>query len=172
MAEAKMMESAKGVLGSWIIDGARVGMLLKRNGVTVNWFAEKAHREIFVGMAELAEKTGGAVDLMLVVEHLRAKNVLEQVGGVEALTKIVDETPTAAHAEYYLDVLRQGWMARAADKAIEKFREEGPTGGTLALGGSLGVGPDGRASGRPFAPSPVHRGRHVPRAGNPHPQLL
>lgn len=134
MADGKMFESARGVLGAWIIDGARVGLLLKRNGVTASWFAEKAHREIYVGMMELAEKTGGVLDLMLVVEHLRAKNVLDQVGGVEALTKIVDETPTAAHAEYYLDVLRMGWMERAAEKAIERFREDGPTGGTMALG--------------------------------------
>jgi replicative DNA helicase len=128
-----MFEAARGVLGCWMLDWARTGMLLKRNGVGPAWFADKCHREIFLALSALAERTGGAVDLMLAVEQLRSMDKLEDVGGVEALTRIVDETPTAAHAEYYLDVLRGTWMGRAAEAAITEFRKYGEHGGEVAL---------------------------------------
>ncbi len=133
MSENKMFESAQGVLGAWMLDGARVGMLLKRNAVGPAWFADKKHREIFLALTALSERTGGAVDLMLAVEQLRNMDKLEDVGGIAALEAIVDATPTATHAEYYLDVLRGAWMARAAEMAIDDFRKSGPVAGEVAI---------------------------------------
>ncbi len=82
-------------------------------GLSEDSFYLPAHRTIYASF--LAMSTAGApIDLLTSVQHLRANNKLEHIGGVEFIEQLVDATPTAAHAEYYIDLVRQKHLLRRA----------------------------------------------------------
>jgi replicative DNA helicase len=66
------------------------------------------------------QSAGMAIDPLTAVEHLRTANRLEALGGSAFLEALVEATPTAAHAEYYIDIVRQKQLLRAI---IQRARE-------------------------------------------------
>jgi len=63
---------------------------------------------------------GRPIDLLTVADKLRAQGRLDEIGGTLALDQLVDSTPTAAHAEYYIDIVRQKHLLRLI---IERARQ-------------------------------------------------
>ena len=105
-------EAEKGVLGSILLDASRVMDLCIGEGLVAESFYFDAHRRMFdefVGM----QRAGTAIDLLTTVEHLRRAGRLDALGGSVFLEGLVDATPTAAHAEYYIDIVRQKHLLRA-----------------------------------------------------------
>jgi replicative DNA helicase len=60
------------------------------------------------------------VDAVTLNEQLRTLGRLDAVGGVTAVENLVASTPTSAHAEYYIDIVRQKHVLR---KLINTARE-------------------------------------------------
>jgi len=105
-------EAEKGVLGSILLDASRVMDLCISEGLLAESFYFDAHRRMFdefMGM----HRAGTAIDLLTTVEHLRRASRLDALGGSVFLEGLVDATPTAAHAEYYIDIVRQKHLLRA-----------------------------------------------------------
>ncbi len=93
-------EAERGVLGSILLDASRVLDLCVENGLaTPESFYVPAHRTLY-GVLQQMSTRGEVVDMLTVLERLRAENLLDAVGGAGFLEKLVDATPTAAHAEY------------------------------------------------------------------------
>jgi replicative DNA helicase len=66
----------------------------------------------------------GVVDVLTVTDRLRSTGRLEAIGGAGFLDRLVDATPTAAHAEYYIDIVRQKHLLRSIiDCAREAERQ-------------------------------------------------
>ena len=65
-------------------------------------------------------RDGRPLDVMTVSEKLRARNALDAVGGNTFIEGLVDATPTAAHSEYYIDIVFQQHLLR---KVIDCARE-------------------------------------------------
>jgi replicative DNA helicase len=107
-------EAERGVLGAALLDGSRVTSSAFSAGLTADAFYVPAHRTVWEAVTARAQVGNGSVDILLVTEALRNKNRLEEVGGQGFLDRLVDGTPTAAHAEYYIDIVRQKWIARMA----------------------------------------------------------
>ncbi len=106
-------EAEKGVLGSVLLDSARVMDLCIQAQLDEVSFFVPAHRVIYRVMRDMASD-GKAIDLLTVAEQLRDRKLLDRVGGDDAiLDHLVDATPTAAHAEYYIDIVRQKHLLRA-----------------------------------------------------------
>jgi replicative DNA helicase len=99
-------------LGSILLDAERVIDLCTEAGLDADAFYPAAHRALYAALFEMARE-GVAIDLLTVTERLRALNRLDTVGGAAALEALVDATPTAAHAEYYIDIVRQKSLLRA-----------------------------------------------------------
>lgn len=53
-----------------------------------------------------------AIDLTTVTDELKNRKILNEVGGVEYLTEILDVTPTAANVEYYIDIVEDKSILR------------------------------------------------------------
>ena len=117
-------ECERGILGSILLDtqggdDARVLDLCFARGITAESFYEPRNSILFKTFEEMSRATM-PIDVMTLDDRLRATGRLEAVGGVAAIQSLVDNTPTAAHAEYYIDVVRQKHLLR---KIIERARE-------------------------------------------------
>ncbi|HOE60498.1 MAG TPA: replicative DNA helicase [Kiritimatiellia bacterium] len=109
------MEAERGVLGSILLDAAtdnRVLDLCIESGITADSFFSLPNRLLFETLSEMA-RASQIIDPLTLTERLRALNRLEEIGGAVAIQTLIDETPTAAHAEYYINILRQKHLLRA-----------------------------------------------------------
>ncbi|MBU0676775.1 MAG: replicative DNA helicase [Verrucomicrobia bacterium] len=107
------------VLGASLVDAARVIDLAIERQLTPESFYVPANRSLFSLLVEMSQ-SGQAVDLLTVGERLRDAGQLDSVGGMTNLENLVDETPTAANAEHYIDIVHQKFVLR---EIIEKARE-------------------------------------------------
>lgn len=105
-------EAERGVLGSVLLDAVQVMDLCIERGLTGDSFYVPAHRSLFNVLLDMS-RDGTAVDVLTVAEELRRTNRLEAVGGALELERLIDSTPTAAHAEYYIDIVRQKHLLRS-----------------------------------------------------------
>jgi len=112
-------EAEQGVLGSVLLDANRVMDLCIEQQLVAESFYVPAHRLVYGAMLDLARE-GAAIDVLTVADRLRSAGDIERMGGAVALERLVDATPTAAHAEYYIDIVRQKHLLRCI---IECARE-------------------------------------------------
>jgi replicative DNA helicase len=104
-------EAECGVLGSVLLDANRVMDICIERQIIPEAFHVPANRIIYEAMIDMA-KDGSAIDLLTVTDRLRTANKLDGVGGAVYLERLLDATPTAAHAEYYIDIVRQKYIFR------------------------------------------------------------
>lgn len=94
--------------------------LARQIGLTGEWFYELPHQEIFHAIercaATLPETTD--VDLIVLQQRLKDAGMLEQVGGIAYLNTLQDSVPGAANLAYYLDIVRERWIARKAQALL------------------------------------------------------
>ena len=104
-------EAERGVIGSILIDFHKVLELCDNSGIVTDSFYVPAHRCLFDHLQQMSQD-GKAIDLVTVGEHLKSAGELDRIGGYEFLDGIIDDTPTAAHAEYYIGFVRQKHLLR------------------------------------------------------------
>ncbi|MEM9208219.1 MAG: replicative DNA helicase [Pseudomonadota bacterium] len=75
-------------------------------------FYRKDHKLIFASIASLSED-GQACDVVTVSEHLDNRGELEAAGGLEYLATLANETPGAANARAYANILRERAILRS-----------------------------------------------------------
>ncbi|MBC8419044.1 MAG: hypothetical protein H8E10_10665 [Desulfobacterales bacterium] len=127
MTEHPHSEEAEiSVIGSIIIDPQKVLNLCADNEITANSFFIPAHRHLFLAV-QVMERESRPIDLVTVGHYLTEEGQIHSVGGWEYLEKLVEETPTAAHAEYYIGIVKEKELLRAvihvASEAIDKCSE-------------------------------------------------
>ncbi len=125
-------EAERAVLGSILLDTAsgdedRVMDLCLTSGITVNSFFDVRNRTIYDAMKTL-NAVGKPLDAISLVEALRTASTLEAVGGLAYVQSLVDQTPTAAHAEHYINIVRDKEMRRTmidrATKVVGRCYDE------------------------------------------------
>jgi replicative DNA helicase len=104
-------EAERGVLGSILLDSGRVMDLCVQAQIVPETFYVPAHRTIYDCMLGMARE-GRVIDVLTVTERLQAAGELERIQGAGFLDRLIDSTPTAAHAEYYIDLVRQRHLLR------------------------------------------------------------
>ncbi|MEI8121941.1 MAG: replicative DNA helicase [bacterium] len=109
-------DAERGVLGAVLLDAERVMDFCIERQLVADSFYIPAHRAIFEVMLEMSN-AGRPIDLLTVGERLKAAGLLERIGGSTALHRIVDATPTAAHADYYINIVRDRHLLRLVIQA-------------------------------------------------------
>jgi replicative DNA helicase len=104
-------EAEKGVLGSILIDFDRALDLAIDSRITPATFYVPAHRIIFESMLQM-QSSGQVVDVLTLGTFLTSQGKIKSIGGDTYLERLIDSTPTAAHAEYYIDIIRQNFLLR------------------------------------------------------------
>lgn len=116
-------EAEKGVLGSIFLDAARVMDLAIENQLQPESFFTPAHRIIYGVMLDMLTD-GVPIDVLTVGERLKTQGRLESVGGAQALDRLIDSTPTAAHADFYIDLVRQKHLLRSIIHTAQEAERE------------------------------------------------
>ena len=97
-------------------------------GVTPEAFYDARNKTVFSAMLAL-NRLGKPLDALVLIESLRADGKLEAVGGVGYIQSLIDQTPTAAHAEHYIGIVMDKRLRRLiierATKAVENSFDEG-----------------------------------------------
>ena len=108
------LEAERGVLGSILLDAgsdSRVLDLCIENSISVESFVSSAHQLIFETVFEMS-RAGALIDPLTLCDRLRSLERLEAIGGAATIQSLIDGTPTSAHAEYYIGILRQKHLLR------------------------------------------------------------
>ena len=105
-------EAERGVLGSILLDSMKIMDLCIERQLIVESFYVPAHRIIFEMLLDMSRR-GMVIDVLTVAERLQAAGKLDDSGGAMCLDRLIDSTPTAAHAEYYIDIVRQKHLLRS-----------------------------------------------------------
>ena len=80
--------------------------------VTASDFYRNDHQIIFAAIADLVEH-GSPCDVVTVSEHLDKRGDLDKAGGLEYLAGVANETPGAANARAYANIVRERAMLRS-----------------------------------------------------------
>ncbi|MCD6407466.1 replicative DNA helicase [bacterium] len=103
------IEAEKALLGCMLIDEeARIKVL---ETFKEDFFYHQAHQKIFSSIRKLFDR-GEKCDLITLTNQLKQEGVLEEVGGIEYLTEIVEIIPTAAHVDEYIKIVKDKYILR------------------------------------------------------------
>ena len=126
------IEAERAVLGSILLDtmgrDERVMDVCQSSGVVPETFFDPRNRAIYDEMLRMA-RASKPLDALTLIEELKANLRLEAVGGAAYIQSLIDQTPTTAHAEYYIGIITGKHLRRTmidrATKTIEKCYDEG-----------------------------------------------
>jgi len=119
-------KAEQGVLGSILLesDGINEGRFLDiciQRGLVADSFHDPRNFEVFRAMRNL-DAAQKPVNDVTVLKALRDNGRLEAIGGEKYIEALVNATPTAAHAEYHLQLVieahRRRQIIRASEQAI------------------------------------------------------
>lgn len=116
-------EAEEALLCCCLIDEGDTITLARNNGVTVDSFYNPANRTIFEVLVAMVD-SGKPVDIAVLAEELRTKNLLDGVGGIPRVAQITDSQPTTGNRVYFIEQVRtlqaQREVIRTATESIEK----------------------------------------------------
>jgi replicative DNA helicase len=104
------LEAEMALLGSVLVD--REMMAAVSEIVRPEDFYAPLHETIYNALLALSDR-GEPLDKVSLAEELRARGMLDKVGGLAYLTSLMDTVPTAASAEYYAKIVREKASLRA-----------------------------------------------------------
>lgn len=87
---------------------------VQSTGITVEDFYRPSHRTIWEAVTDLADRT--AVDELTVVNHLRSKRQLSEIGGSAVVLSLAERAPAVANAKLYaVEVRDQATLRRLVE---------------------------------------------------------
>jgi replicative DNA helicase len=126
------------LVGSALLEPGRVMPLLMGALASAEWFADRRCKSAWRGLRQLWDENGlDGADLLTVADALKR---VKPEKGEEApeieiawVQKIIDDTPSAAHAEYYLNIVRDQYLCRKGKRLAQGFAASLETGPALAI---------------------------------------
>lgn len=104
------IEAEQSMLGAILLDNEALPKALEI--ISPDDFYKESHKRIFNTMLELFDKNE-AIDLITVIERLKAKNDIDAVGGISYLTTLASQVPTAANVRYHARIVRGKALLRS-----------------------------------------------------------
>lgn len=84
-------------------------------------FYSKRHEHIWIAISRLHER-GDAIDYVTLEHELQELNLLDEIGGPAYLTSLVNNTPSAVHAEIYGEMVARTSTRRKMLQAADNIR--------------------------------------------------
>lgn len=113
LLSAHSIETEQSLLGACFLEGISPPCQMDA-------FYSEAHRSIAAAMQKL-ELAGASVDLPLVFEQLHSSGMVEQCGGVQYLSALLERVGTSANLERYAELVTQYAILRKAQHAAHAF---------------------------------------------------
>jgi len=115
------VEAERAVLGGVLLEPEAATKAIEI--VSPECFYRPAHQKIFQAMITLFTKRE-AIDVMTLGEELKKSGDLDALGGITALTDLVDGTPTAANIELYARIVLDKFILRQLIRASTDIAED------------------------------------------------
>lgn len=105
-------QAERAVLGSVLMDHARVLMYLRgKIQLSPDELYVPQHKTLLRELYALDDE-GKTFDILIFQTFLKERGTLESCGGEAYLEQLIDDTPTAAHAEHYANLVRDKYLLR------------------------------------------------------------
>lgn len=115
------LDAEKTVLGAVLLNNAT---FYQAAALLPQMFSLQAHQAIFVAMADL-HAGGQPIDVLTLSEELGKKSSLDEVGGMEYLSSLIDGVPERPSIETYVKLVRdkahRRWLIERCHFAISKL---------------------------------------------------
>ncbi len=106
------VQAERCILGSMMLDSACIGQVIQL--LKKEHFVRESHQALYGVLVELYDSNQGrGIDLVTLKDCLERKKLLEAIGGVPALSEIVEAVPAPDHAEYYARIVRDKFLLRS-----------------------------------------------------------
>lgn len=103
------IEAEQAVLGAMLLSKYALQKAIET--LTSDRFFLQKHGKIFDAIKELASSEV-AIDITTLTSKLKDKNILNEIGGVEYLSEILELTPTAANVDSYIKIVEDKSILR------------------------------------------------------------
>ena len=103
------LEAEESVLGACFL--SKYALQKASENLTEDSFYSDKNAKIFSAMTTLADEAT-PIDITTVTSYLKKKNELNEVGGVEYLTEVLNFVPTASNIEYYIQEVEEAAILR------------------------------------------------------------
>lgn len=101
----------KSLLSSMLQDPVEYIGKSQEQGLTYDHFYHPSHRTIFKILYELSE-AGTEIELVSLTQTLLDRDLLDKIGGPAAVTEIYTYSPTAAHFDHHLNIIKDKYTLR------------------------------------------------------------
>ena len=103
------IDAEQSILGSMFLSDKALQKILET--INKDMFYLDSHKKIFETIKNLADNKS-PIDITTVTAELDRKKILNQIGGVEYLTQIINTVPTAANADEYVKIVEEKFLRR------------------------------------------------------------
>ncbi len=106
------LDAEQALLGSMMLDRDAAGLVLQiipRD--ESNRFYRPDHRKLFELLVDVYD-ANQPMDIIVVRDELQRRKHLDEVGGLDYLTELVESVPSAVHAEHYARIVRDKSLLR------------------------------------------------------------
>ena len=104
------IEAEQSVIGSMLLSKYALQKAIET--LTTDSFFLDKHKKLFNAIKEMSSKEI-ALDITTLTSYLKDKNILSEVGDVEYLTEILEQTPTAANVDDYIKIVEDKSILRS-----------------------------------------------------------
>lgn len=112
------IEAEQSVLGALLIDKEAVPIVTEI--LKPEDFYREDHKEIYKAILDLFD-AGNPIDIISVKEQLRLRGTLDEVGGIEYLSNLVDIVPTTVNVRYYAQIVEEKSLLRKLIRASNEI---------------------------------------------------
>ena len=116
------LEAEESVLGACFL--TKYAMQKAIESVSPEDFYDEKNQKIFKSIIELSDEST-PLDLTTLTAKLQKKKELNEVGGVEYLTEVVNFVPTASNIDYYINIVQESSILRRLITTAEEIASDG-----------------------------------------------
>ena len=116
------LDAEQSILGAVLLENSALNKALEV--IVEEDFHRGAHRTIFAGMIELADRNE-VVDQITLTEWLKTKGQLEQVGGAAYVAELVQAVPSASNIRYHCKIVREKSLLRGLIRTATEIVTKG-----------------------------------------------
>ena len=116
------IEAEESVLGACFLSKYALEKAIEN--LTPELFYNDKNAKIFEAMVELSDSKT-PIDITTVTSHLKKSNKLNEVGGVEYLTEVLNFVPTASNVDFYIKSVEESALLRNLIETAEEIAKEG-----------------------------------------------